>query len=284
MPRAPRRPAADRSREDSLLTDAEKRAAESAQKRENGFKTVDWASVDPQNIDPALVKTFQNNLAAKKWAKKPLDQPLSVDDAVSYIIFNRERHLDRLDSAQMRADAAKSTVEEARARRAEDLESRMGRYRNEFLNWKPQDEVNFKEMCTIEGRMERMRDAIDDTEPTNEDKLKMRALMTAEWQILINKYSQLQKDLGITKVQRDAKQQEQSAAEKISETMAKCALWMESELIILVCATCKTELAWVWWAFANVHDPRPYFFTGVCACGARIESGDTRLIAVKGRA
>ncbi len=88
------------------------------------------------------------------------------------------------------------------------------------------------------------------------------------------RYEALQKTLGITKAQLDAAESGKTGADAHQDAMARSEAWMDQELLILVCPSCQVEHTWLWWAFARVHDPSPFFLCVRCPCGQVMEAGE----------
>jgi hypothetical protein len=274
----------EREAEDSLLTDEEKAAALSEVKRQasasTAFRPVDWDTIDPENPPLDMLERLRHLAGVKRWARKPLNVPLDLDEVRRYI---KETWIKRQREAREAAETKAATLEK-KSKRAETadelLQKKIEGYLALIVSPTPNDVASVTYLCTLEIRLEALQAQIDEMTATDEGTLRRRRLLTDEWKECAVQYREFQRDLGITKVKRDASNEGRSMADLYMADMRAAASWMEAEMTILVCPNpeCRSEVSWIWWAYAHVHSPTPFYFAGRCQCGTLVTSGEKSLM------
>lgn len=235
---------------------------------------VDWLTIDPTAPSSLLVKRIQNLAAARIAMGHLRTEGLSEEQAKSYISMKvREAHEDK-ERREAEYSKTVATKTATRARVKKTVEERLSEYIGRMINPQPQVISSYRELAALELRLEATSEAIDLEQEKEEFNLDVVTKLSALWSQYMVRYESLQKTLGITKAQLDAAEGGKSGADVHLAAMEQSEKWMAQELVVLTCP-CGVEHTWLWWAFAHVHDPSPFFLLVKCGgCGHVMEVGD----------
>ena len=243
-------------------------------------ETLDWRDV------PAITLWRMRNMkGAVKMMKRQFDKPdadsLTDEQVALYTI-------ERLKVRIAQGKAERRETYDKQVLRITTIESRMKRYRTQYIVETANDEASLRQLCVLEmnmERLERIQDGLMESLEKNEEvsEARINSIVSALQKISLE-YRQYQNLMGIDKATREKREAERGGVEYLKNLMRQSRDLLEEHAIKISCAPCAEKGTILQMGFILCHFGG-WVWQGYCPKGGeglKLEDTGKRKLKVEG--